>query len=223
VFKISVKRLTFGNISFPENNVFTYDGTEHVVEVVGDIPANAIVTYLGSNSFINAGTYDLSAVISCEGYVTAKLSTTVKIERARYDMSGVQFEAKEFVYDGISYTVLEWTIKWLNEVKKRRLNEEKKYETLQSLKYSIEDVFTYFQEAAGPDVDEFWRLIKEANLPYERENKLEKIMTRGRIRNDIEYDYVIDTIVPFQQEGILSNEDVKKLNEMIEKFERKRR
>lgn len=131
-------------------------------------------------------------------------------------------EKQEFVYDGISYTVLEWTIKWLNEVKKRRLNEEKKYETLQSLKYSIEDVFTYFQEAAGPDVDEFWRLIKEANLPYERENKLEKIMTRGRIRNDIEYDYVIDTIVPFQQEGILSNEDVKKLNEMIEKFERKR-
>lgn len=132
-------------------------------------------------------------------------------------------EKQEFVYDGISYTVLEWTIKWLNEVKKRRLNEEKKYETLQSLKYSIEDVFTYFQEAAGPDVDEFLRLIKEANLPYERENKLEKIMTRGRIRNDIEYDYVIDTIVPFQQEGILSNEDVKKLNEMIEKFERKRR
>jgi hypothetical protein len=132
-------------------------------------------------------------------------------------------EKQEFVYDGISYTVLEWTIKWLNEVKKRRLNEEKKYETLQSLKYSIEDVFTYFQEAAGPDVDEFWRLIKEANLPYERENKLEKIMTRGRIRNDIEYDYVIDTIVPFQQEGILSNEDVKKLNEMIEKFESKRR
>ncbi len=132
-------------------------------------------------------------------------------------------EKQEFVYDGISYTVLEWTIKWLNEVKKRRLNEEKKYETLQSLKYSIEDVFTYFQEAAGPDVDEFWRLIKEANLPYERENKLEKIMTRGRIRNDIEYDYVIDTIVPFQQEGILSNDDVKKLNEMIEKFESKRR
>ncbi|MBO4806873.1 MAG: hypothetical protein J5554_12630 [Paludibacteraceae bacterium] len=132
-------------------------------------------------------------------------------------------EKMEFVYDGVSYTVLEWKIKWLNEVKNRRLNEEKKYETLQSLKYSIEDVFTYFQEGAGPDVEEFWRRIKEANLPYERENKLEKIMERGRIRNDIEYDYVIDTIVPFQQEGILSDEDVKKLNEMIEKFENKRR
>ena len=132
-------------------------------------------------------------------------------------------DKQKFVYDGVSYTELEWMIKWHNEIKDRRLNEEKKYETLQSLKYTIEDVFTYFQEAAGPDVDEFWRLIKEANLPCERENKLEKIMTRGRIRNDIEYDYVIDTIVPFQQEGILSEEDVQKLNEMIGKFESRRR
>ena len=115
------------------------------------------------------------------------------------------------------------SVEFNNYRKDLALNAEKKFQTLQSLKYDIEDIFTYFQEAAGPDVDEFWRRIKEANLPYVRENKLEKIMKRGRIRNDIEYDYVIDTIVPFQQEGILSEEDVKKLNEMIEKFENKRR
>ena len=125
--------------------------------------------------------------------------------------------------NGNTYTDLTWELKFYNDRKERLLNAEKKFQTLQSLKYDIEDIFTYFQEAAGPDVDEFWRRIKEANLPYERENKLEKIMKRGRIRNDIEYDYVIDTIVPFQQEGILSDEDVKKLNEMIEKFENKRR
>ena len=128
-----------------------------------------------------------------------------------------------YVYDGVSYTLIEWFIKCNNHTKELVLNAEKKFQTLQSLKYDIEDFFIYFQEAAGPDVDEFWRRIKEANLPYVRENKLEKIMKRGRIRNDIEYDYVIDTIVPFQQEGILSEEDVKKLNEMIEKFENKRR
>ena len=125
--------------------------------------------------------------------------------------------------NGNTYTDLTWELKFYNDRKERLLNAEKKFQTLQSLKYSIEDFFIYFQEAAGPDVDEFWRRIKEANLPYERENKLEKIMKRGRIRNDIEYDYVIDTIVPFQQEGILSEENVKKLNEMIEKFENKRR
>ena len=105
VFKISVKRLTFGDISFPENNVFTYDGTEHVVEVQGDIPANATVTYLTSNSFVNAGEYHLSAVVSCEGYVTATLSTTVTVERARYDMSGTSLEAKEVAYDGSSHSL----------------------------------------------------------------------------------------------------------------------
>lgn len=99
-FKVSVKRSVFGAISFPENNVFTYDGAAHTVEVEGELPANAVVTYLGANSFVNAGTYDVTAVVSCDGYATQKLSTTVKIERAKYDLSGVKFEGKEVVYDG---------------------------------------------------------------------------------------------------------------------------
>ena len=104
-FKVSVKRNTFGALTFPENNVFTYDGEAHTVEVDGDIPANAVVTYIGGNSFVNAGTYDVTAVVSCEGYVTQKLSTTVQINRAKYDMSGVKFESKEVVYDGNSHSV----------------------------------------------------------------------------------------------------------------------
>ncbi len=112
------------------------------------------------------------------------------------------------------------SVEFNNYRKNLALNAAKEFQTMQSLNYLIEDFFIYFQEGAGrPDVEEFWRRVKEANLPYERENKLEKILKRGRIRNDIEYDYVVDTIVPFQQEGILSDEDVKRLNEMIEKFE----
>ena len=105
VFKISVKRSTFSDLRFPENNVFTYDGKPHTVEVDGDIPANAVVTYPGGNSFTNAGTYDVTAIVSCEGYVSERLSTTVTIERATYDMSDVRFEAKEFVYDGLAHSV----------------------------------------------------------------------------------------------------------------------
>ena len=104
-FKVSVKRNSFGELTFPENNVFTYNGEAHTVEVDGEIPANAVVTYIGGNSFVNAGTYDVTAVVSCEGYVTKKLSTTVKIEQAKYDMSGVKFEGKEVVYDGTSHSV----------------------------------------------------------------------------------------------------------------------
>lgn len=105
IFKVLVKRATFQDISFPENNVFTYDGKPHTVEVKGDIPANAVVTYPGGNSFVNAGTYNVCAIITCDGYVTANLSTTVTVERAKYDMSGVKFEAKEFVYDGYTHSV----------------------------------------------------------------------------------------------------------------------
>lgn len=104
-FKVSVKRNSFGELTFPENNVFTYNGEAHTVEVDGEIPANAVVTYIGGNSFVNAGTYDVTAVVSCEGYVTQKLTTTVKIERAKYDMSGLKFEGKEVVYDGTSHSV----------------------------------------------------------------------------------------------------------------------
>ena len=104
-FKVSVKRSAFEGLSFPENNVFTYDGKPHSVEVEGNIPANAVVTYSGGNSFVNAGVYDVTAIVSCDGYVTAKLSTTVTIRRAKYDMSGVKLESKEFVYDGTSHSI----------------------------------------------------------------------------------------------------------------------
>lgn len=104
-FKVSVKRGVFGELSFPETNVFTYNGSAHTVEVDGDIPANAVITYPGGNSFVNAGTYDVTAIVSCEGYVTERLSTTVKIERARYDMSSVRFEGQEVVYNGDAHSL----------------------------------------------------------------------------------------------------------------------
>ena len=104
-FKISVKRSSFKDLSFPQNNVFTYDGKAHTVELQGHVPANAVVTYPNGNSFVNAGTYDVIAVVTCDGYVTRKLSTTVIIERATHDMSGVTFDAREYVYDGTAHSV----------------------------------------------------------------------------------------------------------------------
>lgn len=103
--KISVKRNVFGEIRFPENNVFAYDGSEHKVEIYGEIPPNATVSYIGGNSFINAGTYDVTAVVACNGYVTKKVTTTVTVTPAKYDVSGISFESKEFVYDGNPHSI----------------------------------------------------------------------------------------------------------------------
>ena len=103
--KISVKRDTFGELYFPENTIFTFDGKAHTVEIEGELPSNATVSYVGGNSFVNAGTYDVTAVVTCNGYVTKRISTTVIIERAKYDMSGVKFESKDVVYDGKAHTI----------------------------------------------------------------------------------------------------------------------
>ena len=103
--KVSVKRNTFSEVRFPESSVFVYDGKEHKVEVEGDLPANASVVYPGGNSFVNAGTYNVTAVISCDGYVTERITTSVTIQRAKYDMSGVKFDPAEFVYDGQRHSV----------------------------------------------------------------------------------------------------------------------
>lgn len=104
-FKVSVKRDSFRDLAFPEDTVFTYNGEAHVVEVDGDIPANAVVSYPGGNSFVNAGTYEVVAIVSCDGYVTERLSTTVTVERATYDMSTVSFFGKEVVYDGSAHSL----------------------------------------------------------------------------------------------------------------------
>lgn len=107
------------------------------------------------------------------------------------------------------------------ETKNRIINPEPQYKNIASLKYLNEDIFTPFQEGYGNYVNLFWKEIKEAGLPFIRVNKMEKILKRKKINNQQEYDYVIDTIVPFQQEGIISEEDVKNLNKYIEIFETK--
>ena len=102
---VSVKRNTFGEIGFPQNSVFTYDGKAHTVEIEGELPANATVSYPGGNSFTNAGVYNVTAVITCNGYETERVTTTVTVERAKYDMSDVKLESKEVVYNGKAHYV----------------------------------------------------------------------------------------------------------------------
>ena len=110
-----------------------------------------------------------------------------------------------------------------NGFKESLVNPNPKFSNLGSLKYKVQDVFAYFQEASGETVNEFWKKIKEAGLPYERENRIEKLLKRGKIRNQMDFDYVIDTIVPLQQEGVLSNDDVEQLSKMITHYENRKK
>ena len=99
------------------------------------------------------------------------------------------------------------------------LNPEPKFRKIASLKYLIDDVFIYFQESNGKDVEYFWKQIKEQNLDYVREDKLWKIIKRGKIKNRIEFEYVTDLIVAAEQEKRITQDEAKKLGEMIGEFE----
>lgn len=123
---------------------------------------------------------------------------------------------------GFNFHHVELFLETHNRVKKQIIEAEPKFQTLVSLKHDIATIFTYFNEGAGETVNEFWKKIKESGLPYVRENKLEKILSRKKIRNQQEYDYVVDTMVPFKQEGMISEADLELLNQLIGEYENKK-
>jgi hypothetical protein len=107
--------------------------------------------------------------------------------------------------------------------KKTALEPKPAFANLRSLSYTENDIFTHWNESGGPDVERFWQLIKERGLPFERRDKIREILNRGRIRNDIEYDVVTDSIVILQQIGKISGEEAKKLSDMLGAFEKRAR
>lgn len=107
------------------------------------------------------------------------------------------------------------------DYKNKVLNPEPQFHTMASLRTIENSVFTFFQESSGETVNYFWGRIKESNLAYSRINKLDKILQRGKIKNVIEYDYIKDTIVAAEQEGLTNQEQTQQLSQMLEAFEYK--
>ncbi|WP_324672035.1 hypothetical protein [Hymenobacter sp. GOD-10R] len=94
------------------------------------------------------------------------------------------------------------------------------YKNLKSLKYSEVSALTYFQESSGKTVDYFWRQVDDARLGYRRQNKMLKILKRKRIKSSDEYDFVIDVLLVYQQEGKITTREAEDLNEMIAAYEK---
>ena len=130
---------------------------------------------------------------------------------------------KKFPPKNWDTNTLNHVINVYKEWKEGRINAELKFKNLSSLKYDIENVFTNFQEGSGDEVNYFWDKIKEHNLPYKRENKLVKILKRKKIKDDIEFDFVTDVMVPYQQEDLINEEELILLNTYIGDFENRSR
>jgi hypothetical protein len=129
---------------------------------------------------------------------------------------------KKFPMKGCTNEDIAWFISCRTETKKRLIDRQKPFNTLASLKYVREEIFSYFQEGLGQTVDEFWKLISSVGLPYKRENKLAKVFKRGMIKNMIEYDFVKDIIGPYLGSRLIDENEAQLLDEMLTKFENKK-
>ncbi|MDE7161946.1 MAG: InlB B-repeat-containing protein, partial [Anaeroplasmataceae bacterium] len=84
VLTINKATISDDGISF-SNETFSYDGTPHTIEIVGQLPEGSIVTYTcAENSEISysateTGTYTITATITHQDYTTKTLTATLKI------------------------------------------------------------------------------------------------------------------------------------------------
>ncbi|TKG87598.1 hypothetical protein EYV94_28145 [Puteibacter caeruleilacunae] len=99
------------------------------------------------------------------------------------------------------------------------LNPDSKFRNMKSLQFAKNDVLTYFQEGKGPAVEAFWKEVNSRHINVKRVNKIQKILRRGKIVSKIEFDTVTDLLIPYIQSNMLSEEDVTKLNELIQRYE----
>lgn len=99
---------------------------------------------------------------------------------------------------------------------------EPQYDSIASLKYDETDILTFFNESTDGICNHFWNEVMRNGLPFKRKNMLKNILRRKRIKDDIEFQFVIDVILPYQQQNIIDMKDVKLLNHYIQEFEKTR-
>ena len=99
------------------------------------------------------------------------------------------------------------------------LNPEPLFHNLTSLRFIKSDILRYFQEGSGKAVDVFWKDINAKKLDIVRENRFEKVIKRGKIKNQIEYDIIIDLYNSYIETNILSTMEIDKINHLISNFE----
>ena len=104
--QINVFRNQFSNTVALHDFTATYTGETFTVEVEGDIPGSAKILYPQGNTFTNAGTYDMTAILQCDGYETKVLSARVVIEKATYDVTGAQLYDETVTYNKDSHKLV---------------------------------------------------------------------------------------------------------------------
>jgi hypothetical protein len=101
------------------------------------------------------------------------------------------------------------------------LTPEPAFATLKSLTYLEDAFFTYWNEASGAHVERFWQQVAERGLPFQRKELVREVLARGRIRNEMEYQTIVDSWLIQQQLGRISEAEAQRLSGILEKFEQR--
>lgn len=82
----------------------TYDGTEHVVTISGEVQGGASVVY-ENNKATNAGTYNVKATVTKDNYNTLVLNAKLVINKANIADGLLTLSDETVEYDGLSHTL----------------------------------------------------------------------------------------------------------------------
>lgn len=129
---------------------------------------------------------------------------------------------QNFPPENFTVTHVNQFVKTYIDNKEKVINPEPKFRNFKSLNYLVNDTLVYFQESTGRTVEEFWKKIQSNQIDIKRENKIEKILKRGKIKNNIEYDTIIDLYNHYLESNIPSKEEIDRVNDMITQFENRR-
>lgn len=93
--------LQFEGVKFSNKSV-VYDGESYSIDVE-NVPDFANITYENKGPFVNAGTYEIKAKISADGYKDLNLSAKLTIEKA--NITNVSFDGLEINYNGETHKI----------------------------------------------------------------------------------------------------------------------
>ena len=93
---LTIQKATFTGISFEDKTV-VYNGEAQQLTISGDLPEGATVAY-HNNSGTNAGVYEATATLTCDGYETTVLQATLTIQKATF--TGISLKNRNAFYNG---------------------------------------------------------------------------------------------------------------------------
>ncbi|HUQ05650.1 MAG TPA: hypothetical protein VM261_24270 [Kofleriaceae bacterium] len=106
-------------------------------------------------------------------------------------------------------------------IETRELAQNSTIRTTGSINQLQSDFLVRWNEAVGPEVEEFWRRIAKRGIPIERRDVVKDVLERKRIKDRHEYETVADSIVVLQQIGKITAAQARALDQMLADFEKR--